>query len=331
MVPVIIAGLVFLAAVFFSIAIFVMVTAGTESTGRQIKQRLRDTAFGGFGTTGPISAEGEGARLIAQFESWLGRLPIGRHIGLLLEQANAPYLPGQFFLLTFFLGLLGFTGGFFLKGLLGGHFPIRDLLLGLVLSVILASLPYLILLNRKRERMKRFIEQFPDALEMMARSLRAGLGINTAMQMVAQEMPEPISIAFKNMVDEQNLGLSLQEAMKTLVNRVPILDVQFFVSAVTIQRETGGNLAEILDKIGYVIRERFKILGQVRVYTAQGRLTGYILTSLPIIVGILMYLIDPSYLMVLFQEKLGLYMLGAAAALQMVGFFIIRKIIKIQV
>jgi tight adherence protein B len=331
MTPLIISGLVFLAAIFLSIAIFVMVTAGVESTGRQIKQRLRDTPFGASVTPRMISAEREGARFIAQFERWLERLPIGRHIELLLEQANAPYLPGQFFLLTLFLGLVGFAGGFFLKDFLGGYFPMRGLLLCLALSLVLASSPYFILLNRKREQMKRFIEQFPDALEMMARSLRAGLGINTAMQMVAQEMPEPISIAFKSMVDEQNLGLSLQEAMKTLVKRVPILDVQFFVSAVTIQRETGGNLAEILDKIGYVIRERFKILGQIRVYTAQGRMTGYILTFLPFIVGILLYLIDPSYLIVLFQEKLGLYMLGAAAALQIAGFWIIRKIIKIQV
>jgi tight adherence protein B len=331
MTPLIIAGLVFLAALFFSIAVFVMVTAGAESTGHQIKQRLRDTAFGGSGAIRPASAEGEGARLIARFEQWLGEWPIGRHIDLLLDQANVPYLPGQFFLLTFFLGLLGFTGGFFLKGILAGQFPIRDVILSLFLAVTLASLPYLILLSRKREQLKRFVEQFPDALEMMARSLRAGLGINTSMQMVAQEMPEPISLAFKNMVDEQNLGLSLPEAMKNMVQKVPILDVQFFVSAVTIQRETGGNLAEILDKLGYVIRERFKILGQVRVYTAQGRLTGYILSALPIVVGIFMYMINPSYLLTLFQETLGLYMLGMAAALQIAGFFVIRKIIKIQV
>lgn len=331
MTPLIIAGLVFLAAIFLSIAIFVMVTAGAESTGRQIKQRLRDIAFGGSGTVRKISLEEEGTRLIAQIERWLSKLRIGRYIDLLLRQAHVAYLPGQFFLLTLFLGLFGFAGGFFLKGLLGSQFPMRDVLLSLLLSALLGSLPYLMLLNRKREQIKRFIEQFPDALEMTARSLRAGLGFNTAMQMVAQEMPDPISVVFKEMVDEQNLGLSLQEAMRTFVQRVPILDVQFFVSAVTIQKETGGNLAEILDKLGYVIRERFKILGQIRVYTAQGRLTGYILTALPIVVGVFMYLINPPYLLTLFQEKLGLYMLGTAAALQMAGFWIIRKIIKIQV
>jgi len=331
MTPLIIAGLVFLAAILFSIAVFVMVTTGVESSGRQIKQRLRDTAFGISGATRPIPEDKEGTRFIARFEDWLTRTPIGRHIDTLLEQSNAPYLPGQFFMLTLFLGLLGFAGGFYLKDFFTGNFPMRSLILCLTLSLVLASMPYLFLLHRKREQLKRFIEQFPDALEMMARSLRAGLGINTAMQMVAQEMPEPISLAFKGMVDDQNLGLSLQEAMKTLVKRVPLLDVQFFVSAVTIQRETGGNLAEILDKIGYVIRERFKILGQIRVYTAQGRLTGYILTALPIIVGFLMFLLDPSYLMVLFQEKLGLYMLGTAFVLQLAGFWIIRKIIKIQV
>lgn len=331
MTPLIIAGLVFLAAILLSVAIFIMVTAGAESTGRQIKQRLRDTAFGGSGMTRKSSGEEKGAGLIARFELWIREQPIGRHISLLLEQADVHYLAGQFFLLTLFLVLFGFAGGFFLKSLLEGYFPVRDVFLGLFLAVVLGSLPYLILLDRRRKRTKRFIEQFPDALEMIARSLRAGLGLNTAMQMVAQEMPDPISTVFKGVVDEQNLGLGLQEAMKNMVQRVPILDVQFFVSAVTIQRETGGNLAEILDKLGYVIRERFRVLGQVRIYTAQGRLTGYVLTALPILVGVLMYLLNPAYLLTLFQEKMGLYMLGIAVVLQVIGFFVIRKIIHIQV
>ncbi len=328
MTPLIIAGLIFLTAVFIAVAVFMMVTAGAESTGRQIKRRLGTIEE-------PLPArrmmEGGFAGGITRLERLVRQLSVGRHIGSLLEQANASYSPGQFFLLTLFLGLVGLLGGFLFGDVLGGIFPMRGVVLGLLLAVFLGGLPYWVLLDRRRTWIKRFTEQFPDTLEMIARSLRAGHGLNVAMQMVAQEMPDPVSTVFKRAVDEQNLGLSLQEGMKSMAVRLPTLDVQFFASAVVIQRETGGNLAEIIDKLGYVIRERFRVLGQLRVYTAQSRMTGYILAALPIVMGFIFYLIRPDYILTLFQEPMGQYMIGMAAALQIMGFLVIRKIINIKV
>jgi tight adherence protein B len=330
MTPLTIAGLIFLAAVFLAVAVFMMVATRAESAGRQIKRRLATVSVGDT-LLARRAAEGGVAGWVTRLEQFAQKLPMRRHIGLLLEQANVSYLPGQFLLLCLFLGIVGLLGGFFLEGVLGGLFRMRGVLLGLVLAVFFGVLPYLILLDRKRTRIKRFTEQFPDALEMIARSLRAGHGFNVAMQMVAQEMPEPVSTLFKRASDEQSLGLSLPEVLKNMALRLPTLDVQFFASAVVIQRETGGNLAEIMDKLGYVIRERFRILGQIRVYTAQGRLTGYILAALPIVVGFILYLIRPDYVLTLFQEQMGLYMIGTAAALQIMGFFVIRRIIHVQV
>ena len=330
MTPLTIAGLAFLAALFLSVAILVIVTGGAESTGRQIKRRLGTMAF-----EDPLVArrtmEGGFAGGLTRLEQLARRLSLGRHIELLLQQANVPFLPGQFLLLSLFLGLVGLLGSLLLGGLLEGLLPIRGVVLGLLLAVLLGGLPYWVLLDRRRTRIKRFTEQFPDALEMISRSLRAGHGLNVAMQMVAQEMPDPVSTVFKWAADEQNLGLGLPEVMKNMARRVPILDVEFFVSAVVIQRETGGNLAEIMDKLGHVIRERFRILGQVRIYTAQGRMTGYILSAMPFVVGLLLYLLNPSYIMTLFKEQMGWYLIGTALALQIMGFFVIRKIIDIKV
>lgn len=324
MTPLTIAGLVFLTAILVTVAVFIMVTTGAGSPTRQIKRRLEAM---GFGATGEGLAGG-----IARLEFFTRQLLIGRRLGLLLEQANVSYRPGQFFLLSLFPGLAGLLGGVLLGGLLGeGRFPMRGVVLSVLLALFLGALPYLILLDRRRTRIKRFTEQFPDALDMIARSLRAGHGFNVAMQTVAQEMPDPLSAVFRRTADEQSLGLGLHEAMKNLTRRVPILDVEFFVSGVVIQRETGGNLAEIMDKLSHVIRERFRVLGQIRVYTAQGRMTGYILAALPITVGFILYLLNPSYIMTLFQEQIGLYMIGMAVTLQIMGFFVIRKIINIQI
>ena len=192
-------------------------------------------------------------------------------------------------------------------------------------------LPYLFLKRRRSTRLKRFEEQFPEALDLLSRAIRAGHAFQTAMGMCADELPAPVGIEFKKSFDQQNFGLPLKDALNELAERVPILDVKFFVTAVLIQRETGGNLAEILDNLAHVVRERFKILRQVRVHTAHGRFTGYVLLALPAALAAVLAWMNPDHMDLLFKEKLGQSMIMAAIVMQTVGYFWIRQVIKIEV
>jgi tight adherence protein B len=194
-----------------------------------------------------------------------------------------------------------------------------------------ASLPYLFLLQRRSARIRRFEEQFPEALDLLSRALRAGHAFQTALGMVADELPDPVGPEFKKTFDQQNFGLPLKDALGELAGRIPIIDVRFFVTAVSIQRETGGNLAEILDNLASVVRERFKILRQVRVHTAHGRMTGYVLLALPAALGMALYFVSPNHMNTLFNEALGRTMLIGAAVMQTVGYVWIRQVIKIEV
>jgi len=194
-----------------------------------------------------------------------------------------------------------------------------------------AALPTLVLMKKRTKRLARFEEQFPEALDLLSRAIRAGHAFTTAMGMVADEAPEPIGPEFKKTFDEQNFGISLKDALANLAERVPIIDVRFFVTAVLIQRETGGNLSEILDNLSHVVRERFKILRQVRVYTAHGRMTGYVLLALPAALAITLSFINPEHMNVLFKEHMGQVMIVGTIVLQTIGFVWIRQVVKIEV
>jgi tight adherence protein B len=193
------------------------------------------------------------------------------------------------------------------------------------------GLPFLVLKIKRRRRMNKFEEQFPEALDLISRALKAGHAFATGLKMVADEVPEPVGPEFRKTFDEQNFGLPLKDALDNLTIRVPILDVRFFATAVMIQRETGGNLSEILENLGHVVRERFKILRQVRVYTAHGRLTGYVLLGLPAFLGVALMFINPEHMNLLFRERLGQQMLTAAIVMQAVGYVWIQQVIKIEV
>ena len=193
------------------------------------------------------------------------------------------------------------------------------------------SLPFMFLRVKRTRRLRAFEEAFPEALDLIARALKAGHAFATGLKMVADEMPEPIGPEFRKTFDEQNFGLPLKDALANLTVRIPLLDVRFFSTAVLIQRETGGNLAEILENLGHVVRERFKILRQVRVYTAHGRLTGYVLLGLPVFLAIALAFINPEHMQLLFTERLGHMMLGATVIMQTVGYFWIKQVVKIEV
>ena len=198
-------------------------------------------------------------------------------------------------------------------------------------GVIGFSLPFIFLRVKRTRRMRAFEEAFPEALDLISRALKAGHAFATGLKMVADEMPEPIGPEFRKTFDEQNFGLPLKDALANLTVRIPLLDVRFFSTAVLIQRETGGNLSEILENLAHVVRERFKILRQVRVYTAHGRFTGYVLLALPAVLCIALAFINPDHMNLLLRERMGQMMLGGALVLQTTGYLWIKQVIKIEV
>jgi tight adherence protein B len=184
---------------------------------------------------------------------------------------------------------------------------------------------------KRFKRLKKFSSQLPDALELVARALRAGHSLAAGMHVVAEEMPAPISDEFGRVYEEQNLGIPIEEALNSMCVRVPNLDLRFFVTSVAIQRQTGGDLAEILDKIGYVVRERYRILGQVKALTAEGRLSGVVLIALPFVLFLVMLHIQASYVSMLWTHELGIQMAIFAVVMQILGALVIRKIVNIKV
>jgi tight adherence protein B len=193
------------------------------------------------------------------------------------------------------------------------------------------AVPFVFLSVKRKRRLLYFEEHFPEALDLIARALKAGHAFVTGLKMVADEMEEPIGPEFRKTFDEQNFGLPLKDALENLTLRIPSLDVRFFTTAVLIQRETGGNLSEILENLAHVVRERFKILRQVRVHTAHGRFTGYVLLALPAFLGVALSFINPEHMNLLFREQIGHMLLGVALTLQVIGYFWIRQVVKIEV
>jgi tight adherence protein B len=240
----------------------------------------------------------------------------------IIVQADAHIKPSTLIGIGFILGVLGATFSW-LMGVKIYFAPIA----GIVMFVI----PFVWLWNKRRVRLKKFSTQLSDALELVARALRAGHSLAAGMHVVAEEMPSPIADEFNRVYEEQNLGISIEDSLKALCDRVPNLDLRFFVTSVLIQRQTGGDLAEILDKIGYVIRERFRILGQVKALTAEGRLSGVILIALPFGLFLMMLHIKPDYIEKLWTHPLGIKMAVTALIMQLLGAVVIKKIVNIKV
>lgn len=194
-----------------------------------------------------------------------------------------------------------------------------------------AALPILYIVRARKSRLWKFEEQFPESLEFVARSMRAGHAFAVSLEMLHKEFQEPLAGEFRRTFEEHNLGIPLDVALQKLAKRVPLLDVHFFVSAVLLQKRTGGNLAEILDKLAYIIRERFKLRGRIRAISAHGKMTGTALTMIPIGVGVLMFFVNPDYVKFFFTDHVGNMMLGAAVALQVIGYIVIKQIVSIEV
>jgi tight adherence protein B len=240
----------------------------------------------------------------------------------IFEQANCHIQVSTIFGIGLVLAVLGTTASWL------AHVPwFLDPLGGLVAFFI----PLAWVMNKRRVRLKTFAAQLPDALELIARALRAGHSLNAGMHVVAEEMPPPIADEFGRVYDEQNLGISVEDSLRNVCERVPNLDLRFFVTSVAIQRQTGGDLAEILNKIGYVIRERYRILGQVKALTAEGRLSGVVLIALPFVLFLVMLHIKPDYVQALWTDPLGVKMSVFALVAQVLGAIVIKKIVDIKV
>jgi tight adherence protein B len=259
---------------------------------------------------------------IPALDSLLRRSSQISHLQTLLEQADLKSRAGNVLLLCLLSGAaLG------LVVLLFSGFP-QFVWLGVILG---AFLPYSYASYKRTKRFQKFEEIFPEAIDTLARAVRAGHAFTTALELIANEIAEPVASEFRKLFEEQKFGLPVRDALMNLTERVPLVDVKFFVTAVMLQRETGGNLAEILDNLSYVIRERFKIMRQVRVHTAQGRLTMMLLMGLPPIIIITMQIMNPSFIRPLFDDPIGHVLIVVGITLQTLGYFVIRKIIQIQV
>ena len=239
----------------------------------------------------------------------------------LIEQSGLRLTVGTFLLACGCAGLIPF----FLVRLLSGN-----IVAGLVVGCCTAFIPYLWVRRARTKRLWKFEEQFPEAIDLVSRALKAGHTFPTGLSMVADEMSDPVGSEFRLLFDRQNFGMPLPEALRSFGERIPLLDAKFFATAVLTQRDAGGNLAEVLDNLASVIRERFKVKRQVRVISAHGRITGWVLAGLPPSLSVIFFLVAPKHMPILFNDPLGVNMLIAAVVLQLVGTLLIRKIVNIE-
>jgi tight adherence protein B len=244
------------------------------------------------------------------------------NLRLLFEQADVALSVPNFLLICAALAVAGIV----LPTAVG-----MNVLFAPLVGGFLAILPIIWLLMRRKRRLRKFAAQLPEALELIARALRAGHSLAAGMNLVATEASAPIAVEFGRTFEEQNLGIPLEEALESLTKRVPNLDLKFFSTAIILQRQTGGDLAEILDKIGHLIRERFQIWGQVQALTGEGRLSGIVLLALPPALFAVVYRMNPDYLMLLFTDEMGKKMLVGGVVMQLLGALAIRKIVNIRV
>lgn len=319
--------LIFLVSAFLAVVLLLEAgyTAWNSSMGpeaKRIQHRLRAMSAG---STKSIESSIVKQRLLSEapeMERLLMRIPRVQHLDRLLVQSGLDWSVAKFLGITLLFAVAAVVAGLAL------HFYWLFILLG---TAAFAVLPYLYVLNARNKRIQAIEGQLPDALELMSRALRAGHSFPSSLEMVATEGPNPIAGEFKITFDEVNYGIPMQDALMNMTTRIASSDLRYFVIAVLIQRETGGNLAELLDNLARLMRERFKLLGHIRVLSAEGKLSAWILTLLPFALAGAIHLIHPTFLAVLWNDPAGLKMIYMAGVLMMLGIIWMRYIIKIRV
>lgn len=258
---------------------------------------------------------------IPAFDRFLRHNRTAIHLQLMIEQCDLKWTVGRVIFST--LLLIG-------VGAALGNWWIMPGPVGWLPGLALGLFPYLYLVQKRVRRLRRFTEQLPEAIDLMSRGLRAGQALPATIETIAQETDDPLRSVFRRAADEQSFGLPFREAMLNISRRVPVPDLQFLITAILVQKETGGNLAQILDKASHLIRERVRVAGQLRIRTAQGRLTGWILVGLPFVLFIGMNFLHPGYGKVLFEEPLGQKMVTIAGCLLVIGIFLVRRIVAVK-
>jgi tight adherence protein B len=321
---VIVPFLIFVTCLLLTYALYLISVRGSDKKRALLNERLAEAI-----RTSAHSADAEvqlaREELLSEIP-WLNRslvkLELISRIKRLIDQADLNITVMRLLLFSAMAGVLAFLATSMLS---------QSYLLRLLIGFIAAALPFLHVLSKRKKRMKRFLQLLPDALDLMSRGLSAGHAFTEALHMVAVEMPEPIATEFRKTYEEQNLGLSLKLALDNLVHRVPLLDLRMCVTAILIQRETGGNLSELLEKVAHTIRERFRIMEDLKTLTLSSRWSAVLLCALPILLAVYLTAMNPQYMEVMLRDPRGHRWLAIAALMQIMGMVMVQRIMKIKI
>jgi len=315
---------VFSAAFLSAVAVYLVLSEKLGKRNIRIRRRLE-----GLASETPVEKEvvypilrDDKLSEIPTINRILSKFRFSQNLQHLINQSGVPMKAG-----ALILGMLSLGG---LAFLLVQNF-LNNLPLALVAALIGVSLPYLYIRRKRRKRQEEFESLLPEAIDLITNALKSGFSLESALSMAAREIPDPVGIEFAVAFEEQNLGVSLGDALSNMEKRVESEDLSLFTTALLIQKKTGGNLVEILEKIGMTIRERFQLKREVKIFTAHGRLSGFVLVLLPIMLAIIILTISPEYLKVLLEERIGNYLLGGAIIMQIIGILVIRRITNIRV
>ena len=320
----IISFLVFVFALFLVLGAYLLATHGTDKKRARLQKRLSEALMHSAHTE-DVDVVLARSELMSEIP-WVNRtmisLQAALHLKRMLDQADLHITPSRLIMFSVMAGLLGGLAA----SVLTIFIPIM-----ILAGLVCAAIPFGHVWWKRKKRFDAFLEQLPDALDLISRALSAGHAFSEALHMVSIEMPHPIAAEFRKAYEEQNLGLSVKLALENLTQRMPILDLKMCVTAILIQRETGGNLAEILEKVAYTIRERFRILGDLKTLTTSSRMSAWLLCALPIGVALAVTVMNPEYMSVLWKDPRGHYLIAAALFMQITGMLIVRKILNIKI
>jgi len=315
---------VFLACLFMVYALYLITSRSTEAKRTLLKERLAD-AIRSSVHSDDLEVQLVRRELLSEIP-WVNRVMLGIQVTSqmkkMIDQAASEVTVMRLILFSFTAGVLAFLAVSMIS---------TSYLLMFFFGVLATALPFVHILAKRRKRLNKFLQLLPDALDLMSRGLSAGHAFTEALQMVSTEMPEPIASEFRKTYEEQNLGLSLKLALENLVERVPLLDLRMCVTAVMIQRETGGNLSELLEKVAHTIRERFKIMEDLKTMTLSSRWSAWLLCGLPIFLAVYVTVMNPGYMDVMWRDQRGHWLLAVAGIMQVLGMLMVQKIMKIKI
>jgi tight adherence protein B len=316
--------LVFVFALLLVLGSYLLATHGTDKKRARLQKRLSEALLHSANTedVDVLLARNELMSEIPLLNRTLVSLQAALHLKRMLDQADLHITPSRLLMFSFMSGILG---------ALAASVVTIFVPLMILAGFITASIPLVHVWWKRKKRFDAFLEHLPDALDLMSRALSAGHAFSEALHMVSMEMPEPLATEFRKAYEEQNLGLSVKLALENLTQRIPLLDLKLCVTAILIQRETGGNLAEILEKVAYTIRERFRIMGDLKTLTTSSRMSAWLLCGLPIFVAMAVTVMNPEYMSVLWKDPRGHYLIASAIFMQISGMLIVRKILKIKI